>query len=191
MIHIGSTNKSKIEAVQELFLNYEQFKDQLILTLDIPSAVSEQPTSLEETVTGAIHRATSALNRGIANQDKIHSEKNYGIGIEDGIMQVPHTITGYLNVCVVCIHFEEKNYIGLSSAYEYPQEVVDLLINKKYDINQAFLELGYTNHPRLGSAQGAIHLLTDGRLDRKGATMEGLRNALIGIEKAYLKKMSS
>lgn len=73
-IIIGSKNPAKIQAVQNVF------KDQAhqVISMDIPSGVSEQPFSDEETISGAKTRALRALEKG--NGD-------IGIGLEGGVQE--------------------------------------------------------------------------------------------------------
>ena len=61
-IIIGSNNPAKVAAVKNAF-HYQQTE---FLSLDIPSGVSEQPFSDEETIKGAINRAVGALKWGMA-----------------------------------------------------------------------------------------------------------------------------
>ncbi|WHX99645.1 DUF84 family protein [Neobacillus sp. DY30] len=73
-IMIGSKNPAKVAAVKNAFDNQQME----FLSLDIPSGVSEQPFSDEETIKGAINRAVGALEAG--NGD-------IGIGLEGGVQE--------------------------------------------------------------------------------------------------------
>ena len=75
-IIIGSKNPAKITAVKNVFLMKGEF-----VSLDIPSGVSEQPFSDEETIKGAINRAVGALKQG--NGD-------IGIGLEGGVQETSY-----------------------------------------------------------------------------------------------------
>jgi inosine/xanthosine triphosphatase len=71
-ISIGSKNKAKIQAVEQVFTgDHFQF-----LSVDAESGVSDQPFSDKETVQGAINRANQALKLG---------EGEIGIGLEGGV----------------------------------------------------------------------------------------------------------
>ena len=48
---------------------------------------------------------------------------------------------------------------------------------------QEFFKLGITKNPQIGSEEGAIGIVTKGRLDRKEYTKQALRMALIHLEK--------
>lgn len=72
-IIIGSKNPAKIMAVRNVFQ-----KDAEVISLDIPSGVSEQPFSDDETIQGAINRARNALEEG---------KGDIGIGLEGGVQE--------------------------------------------------------------------------------------------------------
>lgn len=76
-IMIGTKNPAKITAVKNAFSE----TDSEFLSLDIPSGVSAQPFSDEETIQGAINRAVGALQQG--NGD-------IGIGLEGGVQESEH-----------------------------------------------------------------------------------------------------
>lgn len=76
-IIIGSNNPAKVAAVKNTF-HYQHTE---FHSLDIPSGVSEQPFSDEETIKGAINRAVGALEQG--NGD-------IGIGLEGGVQETSH-----------------------------------------------------------------------------------------------------
>lgn len=59
-VAIGSTNPAKTEAVREI-LDYLWLKDVELVNIKAPSWVSEQPTSLEETLKWAINRAKYSI----------------------------------------------------------------------------------------------------------------------------------
>ena len=72
---VGSKNKTKVGAVEKVW------KDAEITSLSVPSGVSAQPFSDEETMQGAINRAKRALEEG---------EAPIGIGLEGGVMKTEH-----------------------------------------------------------------------------------------------------
>lgn len=170
-IVVGSTNAVKVAAVREIVPQYEFLSGADIASMDVSSGISEQPKSLEETMTGAMNRARQAFQ-----------DCRFSIGIEDGLMRIPHTKTGFMNVCVCAIYDGSQFHFGLSSAFEYPKEVARLVVEEGLDINQAFLRTGLTAHPRVGSAEGAIGVLTKGRLPRKEYTKQAVQMALIHLE---------
>ena len=99
-------------------------------------------------------------------------------------MQIPRTKSGYLEACVAAIFDGTEHHIGLSSGFECPDtEVTRLVLEDGLTFAQAINKTGLTNDPAIGAGQGAIGILTKGRLDRKAYTKEALRTALIHIDK--------
>lgn len=174
-IIVGSTNSVKVEAVTEVISDYIFLKEAEVIGVEVSSRVSAQPKSLEETVHGAMNRAR-------------YSFKNcdYSIGLEDGLVRIPRAKTGCMNVCVCDIFDGREHYLGLSSAFEYPLEVVRLVLKEGFDINQAFHQIGLTENPQIGSDEGAIGILSRGRLMRKEYSKQAVMMALVRLENKEL-----
>jgi len=170
-INIGSTNLIKVDAVKELLQHYPHLKDAVINIMEVSSGVSDQPKSLEETVQGAMNRALGA-----------YKECDYSFGIESGLMEVPKTKSGFMDVCVCSIFDGGEYHTGLSSAWEAPKKVMEHMLNEGLDMNQAALKAGLTDNPKVGSAEGLVGIMTKGRLTRKEYTKEAIRTALIHLE---------
>ncbi len=170
-IHLGSKNQVKLKALKEIIVNYDFLSKAKVFGLAVDSGVSEQPKSIKETISGAKNRSR-----------KVFLNSDLSFGLEDGLMKVPYTKTAYMNVCACAIYDGKRFYIGLSSAYEYPAEVIDLVFNESLDINQAFHKLGLTKNPKIGSAQGAIGILSDNFLNRKEYTKQAIISALIYVK---------
>ena len=49
------------------------------------------------------------------------------IGLESGLLEVPHSKTGMMNILVCAIFDGKKIHLGVSSAFEYPIKVTELL----------------------------------------------------------------
>lgn len=170
-IKVGSTNKMKVEAVQEILQDYPHLKNAIISTVDVSSGIVDQPKSLEEIVRGAMNRAGSAFQ-----------DCTYSFGIESGLMTVPNTKTGFMDVCVCAIFNGNEYHLGLSSAWEPPKQVIHYILAEGLDMNQAAFKAGLTNNPKVGSAEGLVGIMTKGRLTRKEYTKEAIRTALIHLE---------
>lgn len=56
--------------------------------------MSDQPKSLKETISGAMNRSRNAF-----------SDCQFSFGLESGLMAVPFTKTGYMDVCVCVLNF--------------------------------------------------------------------------------------
>ena len=171
IVNVGSENQVKIEAVKEVLENYEIFNGVEFVSKSVYSSVSKQPKSLDETILGAMNRARNAFE----NCD-------YSFGIESGLIEIQHTKTGFMNICACSIYDGRKFYRGLSSAFEYPPEVIKLIFEEGLEVNEAFYKVGLTENPKLGSAEGAIGILTKGKLMRKEYTKQAIITALISLE---------
>jgi inosine/xanthosine triphosphatase len=171
-IRVGSTNKAKLEAVRELLLDYPHLVTASVEGFSADSGVSNQPKTLDETITGAMNRARHSFN-----------ECDYSIGLESGLMVVPNTKSGYMDVCVCAIYDGNEFHLGLSSAWEFPdKKIMEIIINEGLDMSQAINKVGLTNDPNIGSEAGAVGILTKGRVDRKEYTKQAVRMALIHLE---------
>lgn len=177
-IIVASTNPQKIQAVSDLVPKYDFLVGSSIEGISVPSGVSDQPKSIEETVQGAINRAKFAFK-----------DADYSFGIESGLMNIPQTKSGIMDVCVCAIFDGQNIHLGLSSAFEPPQKIVDLMHNKGMNMSDACLEAGLTTNPKLGASEGLIGILTHGRMDRLAYTTQAVTTALIHLENAHLFNM--
>src|ERR1035437_9296389 len=112
-IGVGSKNKTKVNAVADLLKNYPMFEGAQIDGVDVIVEEFGHPKSLDETVAGAINRAKQA-----------HIGHDYGFGIEGGLMKVPQTKSGYMEVAVCAIFDGQQIHLGLSQAHEWPKKVM-------------------------------------------------------------------
>jgi len=170
-INIGTKNLVKIDALKEIISDYDFLKSASVRSLNVDSLVSEQPLSLEETIKGAKNRAIHAF-----------SNCAYSFGLESGIRKVFSTKSSYMDVTVCAIYDGSDYHLGLSSSFEYPKKVIDLVLQHGLDISQAFKKLNYTSKDNLGACEGVIGILTKGRLNRKDYTKQAIMTALIHLE---------
>ncbi len=170
-INIASQNPVKVEALKEIILDYSSLNKARVIAIKTSSGVSEQPKSLKETTEGAINRAKN-----------IYKDCDYSFGIESGLMEVPYTKSGYMDVCM-CAIFDGKNiHLGLSSAWEAPEQVSKYILEDKMDMNEAAYKAGFSEDKKVGTSQGLVGIMTKGRLTRKEYTKEAIRTALIHID---------
>ncbi|OGZ00251.1 MAG: hypothetical protein A2945_04455 [Candidatus Liptonbacteria bacterium RIFCSPLOWO2_01_FULL_52_25] len=171
-IKVGSKNPAKVEAVAEIIKEYPHLAHAKVGGIEANSDVSNQPKSLDETIRGAMNRAKHA-----------REACDYGIGIESGLMHVPHTKSGHMDVCACAIYDGREFHLGLSSAWEFPDKtIIESMVSEGIDMNEAVHRAGLTQKPKVGSEEGAIGILTKGRVDRKEYTKQALRMALIHLE---------
>ena len=175
-ICIGSTNNAKIAAVKEIIADYPILASAEVTNMDVDSRVPKQPTSLQDIVIGAMNRAEGAFKNC-----------NYSFGIESGIFQLPTTVR-YMDICVCAIYDgKDRPAIGYSSGFEVPPEILKFIF-KGMELREATLATGLTTEEDIGNSKGLVDILTNGRLDRKGLTIEAVRNALIILERKELYK---
>lgn len=164
--------------MREAIGEYSRFSHAEVGGFEVPSGVSPQPKSLEETIRGSMNRARSAF--------KSDSRSVYGIGLESGLMEVPYTKTGFMDVCACAIFDGNRFHLGLSSVFEYPIEVTRLVLEEGLDVTEAFNATGLSQNEKLGSAEGAIGLLTGGRVTRKDYTKQAIVTAMVHLENPEL-----
>ncbi len=173
-INVGSKNQTKIIAVQEaVFLYPSLFPGPEITGIDVNIDLFGHPKALKETIEGAISRAKNAF-----------VNCSYSFGLEGGLMEVPFSKSGFMEVGACAVYDGKEIYLGLSPAFEWPLKVTDLILENKADASQAFRQLGLTSHEKLGAVSGGIiGLLTDGKLTREDYTKYSILMALIRLEK--------
>ena len=170
-IGVGSKNKTKVNAVAELLRKYPMFDGTEVFGVDVHIEQFGHPKSLEETVAGAVDRAKQA-----------HKGNDYGFGIESGLMKVPQTKSGYMEVAVCAIFDGTQIHLGLSPAFEWPKKVIDAILNKGLDGSQAMKEAGFTQHEKLGEHEGFVGVFTKGRSNRTEYNKAAIVMALIHLE---------
>jgi inosine/xanthosine triphosphatase len=173
-INVGSKNHTKIQAVNEAVLLYPDiFPNPEVNGFDVSVDLYGHPKNINETVEGAIARARDS-----------YIDCKYSFGLEGGLMEVPHTKTGYMEVGACAIFDGEEVHLGLSPAYEWPVKVTGKILTDEADASKAFNQLGYTTHEKLGAQPGGIiGNLTEGRLTREDFTRYSIIMALIQLEK--------
>jgi inosine/xanthosine triphosphatase len=171
IINVGSKNPVKVDAVKEVVADYDLFRDTEVIGIEVASEVSDQPISLHETIQGAKARAKNAFHGC-----------EYSFGIESGLITIPDTKTGYMDVTVCAIYDGKQFHLGLSSAFEYPINLTKRVIKDGLEISDAAKELQFTDNPQVGRAEGMIGILTHGRLNRKPYTQQAIITALIHLE---------
>lgn len=176
-INIGSKNPTKIAALRETIAAYDFLAGAEIVSHDTESGVSPQPKSMDETITGAANRAKGAF-----------TDCEYSIGLESGLMRVPQAKSGYMDFCACIIYDGKDSHLGLSCAFEFPTEITRLMHEEGLDANEASFKTGLTKHKNVGSLEGAIGVLTKGRVNRKEYTKQAIQMALIQLENTSLYK---
>ena len=158
---VGSKNPVKIEATREAFKKY--FDNIEVIGIDVDSKVSRQPIGIE-TFVGAKNRV----------EELKRFESDFYVGIEGGMMNIFERWFGF---AVVCISDKNDKYgFGITSFFELPQVVVSE-IKKGKELGNVIDEL--TKRENTKQKEGAIGILTRGKIDRKNLYIPAVICALI------------
>ncbi|KMK77801.1 DUF84 family protein [Alkalihalobacillus pseudalcaliphilus] len=148
-IAVGTKNPAKVHAVQELFLKMNAG----VQSVEVPSGVSSQPFSDEETVEGAVNRAKAALQI---------TESDLGFGLEGGVTET----TGGLMLCNWGALVNKQGQVWLASGAKIllPFDVARSLREGR-ELGDIMAEL--TADHDIRKKEGAIGVFTAGRITRK------------------------
>jgi inosine/xanthosine triphosphatase len=175
-LNVGSKNQTKLIAVKEAVALYPDiFPNAEVISIVVNVEEFGHPKSLDETIKGAIDRAKAAF-----------VDCSYSFGIEGGLMAVPYTKTGFMEVGVCAIYDGKECYLGLSSAFEWPPKVFDMIVNHNKDGSQAVREAGLTKHEKVGAAGGVISVLSHDKANRKDKTIDSIVMAMIHLQNPEL-----
>ncbi len=169
-VNIGSKNPNKYNAVRESFIMFGAFKQADFQSIEAASLVSDQPVGFDETVRGARNRAENAF-----------MDCNLSVGLESGLVVVPHTRTGYMNLTVCAIYDGSEFFIGTGPAFELPEGITQLVVNDGLELDDAILKSGFTENPRIGYSEGIIGIMTKGVVTRKDYMVPSVSMAVAGF----------
>ncbi|MBB2480912.1 DUF84 family protein [Bacillus sp. APMAM] len=151
LVAIGSKNPAKIHAVELAFK--EMNIEVEVQPMDVPSGVSEQPFSDEETIKGAVQRAENCLNK---------KEIDIAIGLEGGVAESEFG----LSVCNwgALVEKGKSPIIAGGARIILPNEITSRLRSGE--------ELGpvmddYANKKNIRKKEGAIGVFTNGLVTRE------------------------
>ncbi len=169
-IAIGTKNPAKIKAVEDAFREY--FKDQELtfIGVDVPSGVSDQPMSDEETLQGALNRARDA-------QSKVPGA-DYGVGIEGGVQMINQAWFVGNFACVA--KGPDKVGFGISPRVELPVALAELL-QQGMDLSAATHEVFAIAD--IGKKEGILGMLTNGIITRTSASRDAIICAIGSVSK--------
>ncbi len=171
-IGMGSLNKTKLAALESVLADYPMFAGAEVIGVDAVTDVFGHPKSLQETTEGAIARAKKA-----------HEDHDYGFGIEGGLMAMPYSKTGYVEIAVCAIYDGKQIHLGCSPALEWPRDVLDGILNKGLDGSQAMKAAGLdSGEGKLGEREGFIGIVTKGRMTRTDYNRAAVMMALAHLE---------
>lgn len=172
-VRVGSLNAAKLAAVSRgLSAFYDELRVEPVST---ESGVSTQPLGFEEIVTGARNRARASY----APQDC-----DFAVGLEDGLIPVEGTETGYVNMGCCLIFDGALESLGFSAGFEYPTACVEAAIGpQRVPVGGSFDALfsapeGWTDP---GRGAGNIGRLTGGALTRTDYAAQAVTCAFVRL----------
>ncbi|MBE5095105.1 DUF84 family protein [Bacillus thuringiensis] len=139
---VGSKNKTKVGAVEKVW------KDVEITSLSVPSGVSAQPFSDEETMQGA----KRALEDG---------EAPIGIGLEGGVMKTEHGL--FMCNWGALATSDGKVFVAGGARITLPDDFLAPLEDGK-ELSEVMEE--FVQRKDIRSHEGAIGIFTDDYVDR-------------------------
>ncbi len=163
-VTVGSHNPVKVQATRNVLMKV--YNDLEVYSMDVNSGVPDQPIGLDQTIEGAMNRAKSAYSQ----------DCDLGVGIESGLLKIPNTITGYMDLQWCAIFDGDEVTLGVSAGFEYPPLVVEEVL-KGREVGDIMDEL--TGVDGLGEKMGAVSYLSQGMLDRMGNTEQCVLMAMI------------
>mgnify|MGYP003425223759 FL=1 len=166
-IIVGSKNPNKVEAVREVFTELSP-NDLEVAGIEVDSNINDQPITMEETIQGAINRAKNA-----------YQDCDFSVGIEGGLMEVPHSKSGYMQF-EACVLFDGSDcYLGLTGLFAIPTHIIETIKKEGINLSHAFLKHGHTDSEYIGHDQGVIGIFTKGKINRKEFTKQAVEMMLI------------
>ncbi len=169
IITVGSLNPVKLGAIREVMAG--RFPDARFEPVAVDSGVSVQPLGLEETLRGAKNRARAAF--------VLAGSCDLSVALESGLIPVPETRTGYMNLTACAIFDGQEMYVGLGPAFELPDEVTRLVVDEGLELDPAVRRAGLTDNARIGYAQGLIGILSQGRVTRQDYSRPAVSMAMV------------
>lgn len=170
---VASTNPVKIQATRNGFERMFPREHFRVTGIAVPSGVSDQPLSDEETYTGALNRTLGAAEK--------MPEADYWVGIEGGLEENHGEMRGF--AWVIVRDASDRAGKSRTATFVLPGEVTELIHQGK--------ELGDADDlvfKRENSKQhnGSVGILTDDVLDRTGYYEHAVILALIPFKNPAL-----
>ncbi len=148
-IAVGTKNNTKVKAVKAVFHEAHH----AIIASDVQPNVSKQPFSDEETLQGAIERATLAVHE---------QQAHIGIGLEGGVFAA-HNGTVWLCNWGALVDRDGVVVVAGGARIPLPAEISEQLKTGK-ELAEVIDE--YADRRDVRSNEGAIGILTNGAIDR-------------------------
>jgi inosine/xanthosine triphosphatase len=155
-IVVASTNPVKVQAVHNGFAQMFPGQDFEIVSVSVPSGVSDQPTSSVETLQGALNRA---YNAALA-----YPQADYWVGVEGGIELEGDDFMGEMCAFAwIVVQSPDRLGKGCTGRFFLPPAVADL-VRQGVELGEADdIVFGRSNSKQ---ENGAVGILTGDVIDR-------------------------
>ncbi len=163
IVNVGSSNPSKIKAVERVFKKIFNFEI-VVRGVEVDSHVPPQPHN-DDTIKGAINRAKNAM-----------MDADYAVGIEAGLFWNP-IVEEYFDVafCAILDKYGRFTY-GHSGGFVYPPRVIEMVKNGM-EVGDA-MEI-ISGIKDIKKKMGAIGFLSKGKIDRVEFNSQAVLMAMI------------
>ena len=165
-VALGSENQQKLEATQAALTTRFSYCD--IMTVEVDSDVSEQPTDIQETVRGARNRAQRARQQ---------TDASLGIGIEGGVTECS-AIDESLLIMWITVDDGLTQYEAAGPALPLPPLLAEG-ITETNELGDVVKEISGTE-----VNQGAAGVVTNSWVTRTEALTIGIKSAIGQWEQA-------
>ena len=164
-VYVATRNPLKLRAVKDAFTEWFPNCEVVIRAVDTAASLPEQPLG-DDVARGAIARAEAAMEP---------DEADWGVGIEAGLIRLPGS-DRWLSVQVCAVADRDGRIsLGLGPGYELPKELRAAVLAGAPLRRALRLSLSIDD----AEDRGAIHVLSDGRLDRHEVTLVAVHMALV------------
>lgn len=186
-VAVGTENPAKLRAVRDALDALASEGELLVVRgWGVASGVADQPVGWAEIAAGARNRALGALRAA--------GSAALGIGIEDGLVELPCGTGGGLavvNVGCAWVSDGERDGTGYSAGFAYPPPVSIQAFRDRQPIGDLFDAFWSQHRPPVpvkasalalsesGRQGGNIGQLTQGRLDRSAYGAQAVLCALV------------
>lgn len=175
---VASRNPVKIEAARQGFKHLLPGDDYIFEGISVPSGVSDQPFSNQETLQGALNRARTARER--------RPEADFWVGIEGGVAPELESVSSGSELWAfawVVVLDRVRTGKGRTGTFVLPSPIADL-VRQGMELGEADdIVFGRNNSKQ---ENGAVGLLTDNVIDRTAYYVQAVILALIPFKNTVL-----
>jgi len=167
-VAVVTGNTIKIQAAERAFMDAFPDSDIAMQCVTVDLKLPDQPIG-DAIADGAAKRARAAQQ---------HTNADFGVGIEAGLMQLPGTERWMsVQVCAIVDRSGSRS-MGMGPGYELPKPILDAVLAGE-PLRMAF---GRTLDQEDPERHGAVFFLSHGRIDRIELTIQAVRMALISYQ---------